>query len=294
MSALPLLALAAAAAAQTFDPSGAVQDLSRTAAARPAVIVDAGSIGSWYRKIASTDGTDYDGISASGVMPFPAFDPARMHRASSGEAAYTEGPLDNPGVYIGAHAQGREVDAGYKWDHRYDAQGRDTGEFAWRLFWRVAAPAGHTWRNPPIGSAQDVYLKPGEPFTLTLTVLPGGMARFDAGDVTVAFPLNGFFDGARRLPRRFKRVHAIDQFRVGPDGSRKGNEGSVAVPTRATLEGGRWDSVELFGPDRVPLTGRRAIEWRGGDCADSYADVFTNAAPNAAGGEPIVVHPRRP
>jgi hypothetical protein len=280
MSGALLLALAATAAAQNF-------------------LLDQKSIGSWYRKIASPDSVEFDGVTATGILPWPHFDPARAHTPAPGEKAYTEGSLDSPGVYIGGHAEGREVDAGFKWDHRYDAQGHDTGGYGWRLFWRIAAPSGHYWANEAPGSEQDLCLRPGDTFTLTLNVLRDGTARLEARGASgpptvVVFALDGFWDGPLRLPRRFKRVHSIDQFITDADGRRKGNEGRPAIPTSASLENGRWESVTLLGTLPAPLAGRRAVEWRGGDSAGAYDEIYGSASPDASGGEPIVVHPPRP
>lgn len=296
MNAALFLLLAQGAFAQTSLDSAyasAARD-AQAAAARPAAAVDPKALGSWFRKIASVEDPAVDGIAASGVLPAPSFDPGRMHRPAAGEPAYTQGPLDSPGVYVGAHAQGREVDAGLKWDHRYDGQGRDTGLWAWRLFWRVATPAGNVWRNPRPGAPDDVYLEPGDAFQMTLTVRPDGTARLDAGGasgaVTEVFPLDGFFKGSERLPRRFKRVDSIDQFTVLPDGTRHGLEGSPAVPTKATLSDGRWDSVVLLrGNERLPLTGRRAVEWRG-----PAEDSFPATVPDGKGGEAMALTPPRP
>lgn len=300
MTAALLLLLTAKLSAQTLDSS--FQDASaaaRAAAARPAVVVDANAIGSWYRKISSVDTTEYDAVTARGVLPQPAFDPARMHSPAPGEGAWTEGPLDSPGVYIGVHAQDREIDAGLKWDHRYDEKGRDTGLYAWRVFWRTAKPSANAWKNPEPGSAQDLYLSPGQPFTMTMTVRPDGTAllevKGDAGAMSASMPLDGFFANAARLPRRFKRVDSIDQFRADAGGPRVGNEGSPALPTKATLSGGRWDAVELVaGARRVPLTGALAVEYRGADEDASYRAVFPVSGPDAKGGEDIVIAPPHP
>jgi len=301
---IPLLLLAAAVSAQTLeDGYGAAAAAAKDAAARPAVIVDPGAIGAWYRKIASADDVAFDGVSARGILPRPTFDPARMHAPAPGEPAWTEGPLDSPGVYIGVHAAGREVDAGLKWSRRLDERGRDTGLFAWRVFWRVASPAGNSWHNPPPGTPEDLYLEPGARFAMTLSVRPDGTARLDvrgegAGSPSTyaVFPLDGFWDeNGARLPRRFKRVHSIDQFVTRPDGTRKGNEGAPAKPTRAAVADGRWDAVTLLGPRPAPLTGALAVDWRGGDEAAVYPSVFPGAAaPDARGGEPIVITPPRP
>lgn len=298
-----LLLIAAAAASAQSDLNANVAealDAAHAASARPAVIVDAGALGAWFRKIASADSTAFDGIAASGVLPQPKFDPGRMHAPAQGEKEFTAGPLDSPGVYIGAHAQGREVDAGLKWDHRYDASGADTGLFAWRVFWRVRSPDGNIpWANPKPGSPEDLYLKPGERFAMTLTVRPDGTARLDvrgeSGDTYAVFPLDGFWAGPTRLPRRFKRVHSIDQFVIrAEDGHRVGDEGRPAVPTRAVLEGGRWDAATLLGAKNAPLAGVLAVEWRGPDSEANYGKIFPGAFVDAAGGDEIVVMPPQP
>jgi hypothetical protein len=303
MTAALLLLLSAKLSAQTLDSSFQdASDAARAAAAHPAVVVDAKAIGSWYRKIASVDTTDFDAVTARGVLPQPAFDPARMHSPAPGEGAWTEGPLDNPGVYIGVHAQDREIDAGLKWDHRYDEKGRDTGLYAWRVFWRTASPGSNVWKNPDPGSAQDLYLTPGQPFTMTLTLRPDGTEVLQVGgdgagapSMSVAITLDGFFSNAARLPRRFKRVDSIDQFRADPGGPRVGNEGSPAIPTKATLSDGKWDAVELTaGARRAPLTGALAVEYRGADEDSAYRAVFPASGPDAKGGEEIVIAPPHP
>jgi hypothetical protein len=292
-----LLIAAAAASAQNDLHEGyaSALDAAHAASAQPAVFLDKGALGSWFRKISSTDTFAFDGITGSGVLPQPAFDPARMHEPAKGEPDYTAGPLDSPGVYIGAHADRREVDAGLKWDHRYDEQGRDTGVYAWRVFWRVASPDGTVWANPKPGS-------PGQRFSMTLMVRPDGTARLDvrgegadAPSTYAVFPVDGFWNGPTRLSRRFKRVHAIDQFVINPDdGHRVGDEGQPAVPTRAVLKDGRWDAVSLVGAKNVPLTGGLAVEWRGPDAAANYGRIFPGAFIDAAGGEEIVVIPPQP
>jgi hypothetical protein len=300
LPALLLIAAVAASAQSDLDANvAAALDAALSASARPSVVVDPGALGAWFRKIASTDSIAFDGITASGVLPQPKFDPARMHEPAKGEKEFTGGPLDSPGVYIGAHAPGREADAGLKWDHRYDAQGGDTGLFAWRLFWRTASPHSNVWANPKPGSPEDLYLKPGERFAMTLMVRPDGTARLDVrgegGDTYAVFPLDGFWDGAKRLPRTFKRVHSIDQFVIrASDGHRIGDEGRPAVPTRAVLEGGRWDAATLLGAKKAPLTGGLAVEWRGPDSAANYGKIYPGAFVDAAGGDEIVILPPRP
>ncbi|HXT02036.1 MAG TPA: hypothetical protein VN915_15275 [Elusimicrobiota bacterium] len=297
-----LLAAATAASGQTGleDALDAALLSARAAASRPDVVVDPKARGSWFRKVSSPDSSSFDGITGWGTLPRPAFDLDRQHAPAPGEGAYTAGPLDNPGVYLGAHAAVTEIDAGLKWDHRYGPDGRDTGEYAWRVFWRVASPAGKVWANPKPGSAQDVYLEPGQRFAMTLRVRPDGTARLDVrgaagGPGTHAvFPAGGFWDGARPLPRRFKRVHAIDQFATQADGRRAGLEGRAAAPTRAALDGGRWDGTALLGQKRRPLSGALAVEWRGPDEESGYGRVFPAAVVDGKGGEDITVTPPQP
>jgi hypothetical protein len=302
LPALLLIAAATASAQGTLEGDfSTALDAARSASSRPAVFVDEHALGSWFRKISSVDTSSFDGITGWGNLPQPSFDPARMHEPAAGEAAYTAGPLDNPGVYVGAHSAGCEVDAGLKWDHRYDAEGRDTGTFGWRVFWRVASGGGNVWANPKPGSAADIYLFPGDRFAMTLRVREDGTASLDvrgsgagAPSVHQVFPAGGFWEGGTRLPRRFKRVHAIDQFVLRADGRRIGDEGRPAVPTRSVLQDGRWDGVSLLGNKTVPLAGALAIEWRGPDAAAGYERIFPGAFVDGAGGESMVVTPPQP
>lgn len=297
MLAALLLTPALAAAAQGLDDAFArARDAVRAASSRPAVVVDRRATGSWYRKLVSPPTRAHDGILAWGVLPAPSFDPARWHEPAPGEPAWTRGPLDSPSVYVGLSAPGVEIDAGLKWDHVHDAAGRDDGTYAWRVFWRVDSRDGNVWRNPAPGAPDDVYLRPGEPFSLRLEVRADGTVVLNAhgaGGVpssTVEFPVAGLGRGARRAPLRFKRVHAVDQFVEGPDGRRRGDLRD-AVPTRATLAGGRWTGVLLLGGPRAPLTGALAADARGADEAAAYAAVFPSAFPDRRGGEAIVVRP---
>jgi hypothetical protein len=127
--------------------------------------------GAWFRKVVGPRGEKFDGIEGWGVLPTPSFDPAREHSAAPGEEAYKTGPLDRPDVYLGLSAEGAEVDAGLIWDHVYDLQGRDTGAFAYRVYWRTSKGG---WQNPAVGAADNIYLRPGDRFALTLRARPGG------------------------------------------------------------------------------------------------------------------------
>src|SRR3990167_6319674 len=77
----------------------------------PAAAIVEKARGAWFRKVVSREGSAFEGLEAWGVLPEPAFDPAREHAAAPGEDAYKTGPLDSPDVYLGLHADGAEVDA---------------------------------------------------------------------------------------------------------------------------------------------------------------------------------------
>lgn len=300
LTALLLIAANAASAQTELEGTfAAALDSVRSASARPAVVLDEKARGSWFRKVSSVDALAYDGVTGWGTLPTPTFDPDREHAPAPGEGAFTAGPLDNPGVYLGARADGTEIDAGLKWDHRYGPDGRDTGDYAWRMFWRVASPNGNVWANPKPGSAQDVYFLPGQRFAMTLRVRPDGTARLDVrgaagGRGTHAeFAAPGFWDGAARLPRRFKRVHAIDQFFDRPeDGRRAGDEGLPSLPTRAALTDGRWDGVALLGAKRAALAGALAVQWLGPDEVAGYGRIFRTRSSTGGAGKAWLSHLR--
>jgi hypothetical protein len=255
--------------------------------------------GAWFRKVVAPAGSEFEGVEGWGVLPKPVFDPAREHRAAPGEDAYKTGPLDRPDVYLGLHADGAEVDAGLTWDHVYDASGRDTGEFAYRVYWRTV---GGGWHNPAVGAADNLYLRPGDRFALTLRANPDGTARLsvrragrDGASAGYTFPVPGLIAAGGGLkPLSFKKVHSIDQFRV-VGGLRSGNEGHDALPTRARLGGGRWEGAHLLRPDgsRRPFSGGLAVVARGVDAADRYGAVFPVAGVGEGGAEEMLILPPR-
>lgn len=256
--------------------------------------------GAWFRKVVSPEGGEFIGVEGWGVLPEPVFDPAREHRAARGEAAYLSGPLDRPDVYLGLHADGAEVDAGLIWDHVYDGAGRDTGAFAYRVYWRTKNGG---WRNPAVGAADNIYLLPGERFALTLRARADGTARLSvrragrrAASAGYSFAVPGLLaaDGSVK-PLSFKRVHSIDQFRLA-DGRRKGNEGRDALPTRAVLHGGRWEGVHLLAKDggRRAFSGGLAAPSRGVDALENYAEIFPSAGVSEGGAEEMRIIPPLP
>ncbi len=257
--------------------------------------IDPAARGAWFRKVESAAGVSARGIEAWGVLPKPSFDPAREHEAASGEEAYKSGPLDRPDVYVGLGADGAEVDAGLIWDHVYGADGRDTGKWAYRVYWRTSRGG---WRNPEPGASDDIYLEPGERFALTLTVAPDGTSRLAvrrAGRRAAARAYEFPVPGLSGKPFAVKRVHSIDQFRL-EGGKRKGNEGRAAIPTAASLSGGRWEGAHLLLEDgeRRALAGSAATVVRGPDAASIYSSVFPSAGVGEGGSEEMSVYPPRP
>lgn len=297
LAGLFLLAIIPACAGELEGASAAASALA--AAAKPRFTVD-GTRGAWFRKVVGPTGTVDEGIEAWGVLPEPVFDPARRHEAAPGEEPYKSGPLDRPDIYLGLHADGAEVDAGLTWDRVYDDSGRDTGKFAYRIYWRTSKGG---WNNPQVGAADNLYLRPGERFALTLRARPDGSARLAvrragarAASAGFDFAVPGLLDGEGRLkPLSFKRVHSIDQFRL-EGGLRRGNEGRPALATRTRLSGGRWEGAHLLGADgsRRALSGALATVARGADAASRYAAVFPAAGVGEGGAEEMAIFPPRP
>ncbi len=284
-----VLLLAAAASAQPLaqDFESARAGLSRPATMRS--VVDPKASGAWFRKVESVEGLGH-GLRAEGVLPSFRADPGRDFVAPGD---WRSGPLDRASVYIGLGSRVSEVDAGLGWSPVLGADGRRTGAYAYRIFWR-AAP--HGWGQPDKGTPDDLYFEPGERFVMTITARADGTARLDirrprdGRSFTKVFPVAGL--DLRELA--FKRIHSIDQFRV-VDGKRDGNEGHPAAPTTARLEGGRWDAVSVLTAAGVrPLAGADAIEVRSRDTAASYRALFAAGAPSAEGGEPMLVVPPAP
>lgn len=272
-------------------------DLEKASGSAAAIVETAR--GAWFRKVVSPEGAAFEGIEAWGVLPKPVFDPAREHRAAPGEDAYKSGPLDRPDVYLGLHADGAEVDAGLIWDHVYGADGLDTGEFAYRVYWRTSKGG---WQNPAVGAGDNIYLRPGDRFALTLRTLPDGSARLsvrragkDGASAGFQFPVPGLLteDGSLK-PLSFKRVHSIDQFRL-EGGLRRGNEGRPALATRTTLRGGRWEGAHLLKADgsRAAFAGGLATVARGVDAAGRYGAVFPAAGVGRGGAEEMRILPPR-
>lgn len=312
-----------------------------------AVSVDQRARGAWFRKVSGAASARHVGLEGRGRLPLVSLDPARFHAPAAGEAAWMEGPLDRPSVYLGGRAAGHELDAGLTWDRVYDASGAathtdqdgcDGGDparrfvvtatsivdgtgrpladdaaaalrprlrpnFAFRPFWRTTGSAGNQWHQPKVGSADNVYLYPGQRFLLRVEAAGVDRVRLlvrceEAGGPTldVTFRQEGFGRGAAQA---WKRVSSIDQFReVVVDGQRlrRGNEGRDALPTRSRATNAAWFEVHLLGAAgaRTPLMGRPHTEVRGADSAPVYTAVFRRRSFTSAGGEELDIVPTAP
>jgi hypothetical protein len=312
-----------------------------------AVSVDERARGAWFRKVSGAASVRHVGLEARGRLGLVALDPARYHAPAQGEAAWMEGPLDRPSVYLGGRADEHELDAGLTWDRVYDASGAatftdqdgcDGGDparrfvvkatsivdgngraladdaaaalrprlrpnFAFRPFWRTTGSAGNQWHQPTVGSADNIYLYPGQRFLLRVEAAGVDRVRLlvrgeESGGPTldVTFRQEGFGRGAAQA---WKRVSSIDQFReVVVDGRRlrRGNEGRDVLPTRSRVTSAAWFEVHLLGPAgaRTPLMGRPHTEVRGADSAPVYARVFRRRSFTSAGGEELDIVPTAP
>lgn len=91
-----------------------------------AVSIDERARGAWFRKVSGAASARYVGLEGRGRLPLVTLDPARFHEPADGEAAWMQGPLDRPSVYMGGRAGGHELDAGLTWDRVHDASGAPT------------------------------------------------------------------------------------------------------------------------------------------------------------------------
>lgn len=295
-AALAVLAVSASADDLTDAAAKAAESARKAQAARPQVVSDPHAKGAWFRKVVGPAG-GYDGIEAWGVLPKPSFDHERDHRLAPGEPDYMSGPLDRPDIYVGLSGPGVEVDAGLTWDHVHGPDG-PTGKMAYRVYWRTK---GGGWKNPVAGAPNDLYLRPGDRFALTLRANLDGTVRLAvrrAGKRGAAeayeFPVPGLVEGGKLKPVAFKRVHALDQF-YEDGGRRKGNEGRDAARTKTTLTGGAWEGTHLLnGEERTALSGALVTVVRGPDGADAYGTIFPSAGVGPGGSEEIAVLPPKP
>lgn len=286
----PLIVLLLASSVRAEPLASGFEQLRAGLAVRPRAVhsgIDTKALGAWFRKVEGPYDHSGYGIRAEGVLPAFHADPARrFDRAGD----WRSGPLDRADVYIGLGSEATEVDAGLIWSAVLDGRGLPTGEFAYRVYWR-AAPEG--WGHPKKGTPEDLYLRPGEGFAMTLRAREDGSARLDIKRkrdgrlFTKVFPVAGLL----QRPRSFKRVHSIDQFHVEGE-ERVGNERTGAEPTSAYLEGGRWTQTHLLTPQGwMPLAGARATEVRGVESAVAYRSIYAAESIEADGGEPMLVVP---
>lgn len=287
---------------------------------------DARAKGAYFRKIESVSDPRARGIRGRAVLPQVAFDPSRNFSPTAADPAWWEGPLDHPSVYVGASAEGAEIDAGLTWDRVYDEQRRPTftdnpdgcdhgqaehrfvepakdgkplaPNFAFRPFWRATDASRGIWAQPPVGD--QFYYYPGQRVSLslrvsandelTLEIKPdaGAGPHFAASIAQRGFPVEG-------RERSFKRVNSIDQYRVD-NGARRGNEGFDALPTRARATGGAWLEAKLLGPGgaEAALAGPACKVVIGAEPAACTAPVVLALKPTASGGETIDIVPPAP
>lgn len=176
--------------------------------------------GAYYRKAVSSFDI-WAGIAGMVKLGAPKVDENRLD-------ATTKQPLDNFSVYMGGNAGGDyEVDAGLSWEFTTDENGKKSERRnAFRPFWRTK-----TWNAAP--AQKEYYFYPGETVQMAIYIVAPKKLRLvisNGKDKTFQtdFDAEGF---APNVPRQFKRVNAIDQFR---------NEGKPAQPTKAEVTGAEW------------------------------------------------------
>lgn len=163
---------------------------------------------------------------------------------------------------------------------------------AYRPYWRTTNGT-NTWNNPAAGSAgsgkpdADAYFYPGETVKMAVKVTGRDQCELSVSGAgqsfSKRFEQQGFGEGRAQS---FKRVHAVDQFKLVGD-TRVGLEKASVLPTSTSLEGGHWLSTSLIeaGGTTKPFTvgtDTRGREW--GD-AKQYDRVFHRSEIDAAGGE---------
>lgn len=184
--------------------------------------------GAYYRKAVSSFDV-WTGIGGVIKLGQPKVDIDRLDEQN-------KQPLDNFSVYMGGRAGEQEIDAGLTWAFTADEQGNlSKTRNAWRPFWR-----NEKWYNAP--NEKQFYWYPGDEVAMAVIVAGPGKLRLIITDASpqpkrsfsTEFDAKGF---APRVPRQFKRVNAIDQFR---------NEGKPAQPTKAEVTGAEWRETFLL------------------------------------------------
>lgn len=160
--------------------------------------------GAYYRKAVSSFDV-WTGIGGVVKLGQPKVDMDRLDEQN-------RQPLDNFSVYMGGRAGEQEIDAGLTWAFTADEQGNlSKTRNAWRPFWR-----NEKWHNAP--NEKQFYWYPGDEVAMAVIVAGPGKLRLIITDASpqpkrsfsTEFDAKGF---APRVPRQFKRVNAIDQFR---------------------------------------------------------------------------------
>jgi hypothetical protein len=227
-----------------------------------------------------------------------------------GRATFTDAPAGSDGrdparrfVVAGADPLVLEDGAGRKVEGEAARalRARARANFAFRVFWRTTNPdEGNTWRQPAVGSKENVYFYPAERIDMRVFSVAANRLRLELGRPGGAGPWFatevrqvGFGTGAAQ---RWKRVNSIDQFREVVEGERRlrrGNEGRDVLPTRSRALGAVWDEVVLLGADgsRTPMAGAGFTEVRGGDTAGRYASIFGRSRTTDRGGETLDITP---
>lgn len=157
--------------------------------------------------------------------------------------------------------------------------------FAFCPFYRTS-----TW-NP----TQDVFFMPGELVTIKLTHKKNTFRlaiTSDSVSFIKEFTRKGYNQWAKGYS--FKRINAIDQFRV-VDGKRKGNEGPgvKTIPTTTSALQGGWESAYLLDVEGkgTPFQSPFCIQTRGQDTLEKYDQIFNSSGINSSGGEFLDIRP---
>jgi hypothetical protein len=261
-------------------------------------VVDPHAKGAYFRKIESAPSETAVGLTGKLTLPSVTVDPKRLMPKRAGDPSWWEGPLDRPSVYLGVSAPELEVDAGLSWERVMDDQGTLTDAYAFRPFWRVSSQ-GRSVFGPPAETTKPSF-KPGQSLDMTLSVVGDGQLELEikgegSPDYSIVFAADGLPVDAAGHPRTFKRVNAIDQYRLDPAAGRKGNEGADALPTAARALGGAWTSAGVLqaAGSAQPLSGKACRVVLSGDRAATAPPSVVAGSPTPAGGETIDLAPAK-
>jgi len=136
--------------------------------------------GAYFYKVSSPTSSRNTGVTGTGVLPVPTFDPDRMHSPAfgAGEDEYARGPLDIPSVYLGGNGGGFELDAGLSWSRVLDSK--------LTPLWTDLA-GGSDLRNAAhrfsISSGDTLYAKDGNGRVLSIYATDDGSPLFSVNDL---------------------------------------------------------------------------------------------------------------